>query len=74
MVKNDADILNECGYLKNDILCLCEVCKNILMEQNEKYLDYFEYEEESIIRRFLQIYWNNILLYCLKVLDMKDHW
>ena len=35
LIKNDENILEECGFLKNDITRLCLEFKNILMEQNE---------------------------------------
>ena len=51
-IKNDVDLLTECGYLKNDIHRLCLEFKNKLMEQNEEYLDYIRNEEEAIIEGF----------------------
>ena len=52
-IKKDLDLLNECGFLKNDIIRLNKEFKFDLMEQNEKYLDYIKNEEESIIERIL---------------------
>ena len=37
LIKNDSDLSNDCGFLKNDINCSNLEFKNILMEQNEKY-------------------------------------
>ena len=53
LIKNDADLLNECGYFKNDINSLNKQLKNILMEQNEEYLDHIKTREESIIEKIL---------------------
>ena len=53
LIKNDNDLLTECGFLKDDINRLNKEFKNILIEQNEEYLDYIKNEEESIVERFL---------------------
>ena len=53
LIKNDADFVRECGFLKNDNNRLCLDFKNILLEQNEDYLDYNKNEEEAIIERIL---------------------
>ena len=53
LIINDKDFLKKCGYLKSDIDCLCLEFKNLLIEQNEEYLEYFKNEEESIIERVL---------------------
>ena len=45
LIKNDDDLLNECGYLKNDINRLKLEFKNLLMKKNEEYLIYLEIEE-----------------------------
>ena len=39
LIKNDVDLLNECGFLKDDIRRLCVEYENILKEQNEEKLD-----------------------------------
>ena len=52
LIKNDNDLLNECGFLKNTIYSLNREFKNLLMEQNGEYLEEIKYEEESIIERF----------------------
>ena len=39
-IENDDDLLTECGFLKNDNNLPCLEFKNILMEENEKYLDF----------------------------------
>ena len=43
--KNDVDILEECGFVKNDINRLFKELKNILIEQNEEYLEYIKNED-----------------------------
>ena len=53
LIKSDADLLRECGFLKSDTTPLDNECKSILMEQNEEYLEYIKNEEESIIERTL---------------------
>ena len=53
LIKNDNALLTECGFLKDDINCLNLEFKNILMEQNEEYLDYIKNEAESIIEKIL---------------------
>ena len=53
LIKNDDDLLKECGFLKSDINRLIKECKNILTEQNEEYLDYTKNQEESVVERFL---------------------
>ena len=53
LIKNDIDLLTECGFLKSDINSLCEEFKRILPDQNEEYLSYFKKEEESILERIL---------------------
>ena len=52
--KNDFDLINECGYLTNDIDRLNKEFKTILMEQIEDHLQYNENQEESIIGRILK--------------------
>ena len=53
IIKNDVNILYECGFLKGDINFLYKEFKNILLEMNEDYLDYIKNEEESIIEKIL---------------------
>ena len=53
LIKNDVDLLKECGFSKNDNYSLCLDFENILIKQIEKYLDYNKNEEESIIERIL---------------------
>ena len=53
LIKNDVDLLNECGYFKNVIICLNLEFKNIFLEQNEEYLDYIKNEEKSITEKIL---------------------
>ena len=52
-IKNDVDLLNECGFLNNDINRLSLEGKNILLEQNEEFLYFIENEEESILGKIL---------------------
>ena len=53
LIQNDKNLLNEVGFSKNDINQLNIEFKNILLEQNEEYLDYIRNEEESILEKFL---------------------
>ena len=46
LIKNDVDLLNECGFLKKDNNRPTLECKNSLLEQNEHYLDNNKNEEE----------------------------
>ena len=50
---NDKDFLIEIGFSERDIKKLNLEFKNILMEQNEQYLDYNKNAEESIIEKIL---------------------
>ena len=54
LIKNDEDLLNECGYLKNGNNRLKLEFRIILMEQNEEYLDCIKNEEESIFENILE--------------------
>ena len=54
LIKNDVDVLEECGFLKSDINSLNKEFKDILIEQNEEHLDYIKSEEEIIIEKFLK--------------------
>ena len=51
-VKNDVDLLHDCGFLKVDLNHLIKNFKDILSKQNEKFLDYIKIEE-SIIENIL---------------------
>ena len=53
VVKNDDNLLYECGFLKGDINFLYKEFKNILIEINEDDLDYVKNQEESILEKFL---------------------
>ena len=53
LIQNDKDLLKECGFLKNDVHRLSLEFKNILMEENEEYLDCIKNEEVSIIEKIL---------------------
>ena len=52
LIGNDNDLLTERGHLKDDINRLNKNFENILLEQNEEYLDNIENKEESIIEKF----------------------
>ena len=53
LTENAGDLSRECGYLENDINSLYKKFKNILVEQNEDFLDYIKNEEENVIERNL---------------------
>ena len=53
LIQNDKNLLKEIGFSTNDINLLNLEFKNILIEQNEDYLDYIKNEEESIIEKIL---------------------
>ena len=54
-INNDKDLLKECRFLKKDMNCLTLEFKNILMEENDEYLEYTKNEEKSILERILNI-------------------
>ena len=51
LIKKDNDMLTEFRFLKDDKKYLCKEFKNILLEQNEQYLDYIKNEEKSITEK-----------------------
>ena len=53
LIKNDVDMLYECGFLRGDINFLSKEFKNILLELNEDYLDLIKNQEESVLEKFL---------------------
>ena len=53
LIKNDKDLLEECGFLKSHINRLCLEFRKILIEQNEDYSDHIKNQEEALIERFL---------------------
>ena len=53
LIKNDVNMLYECGFLKGDINCLYKEFKNILLELNEDYLYHIKNEEEAKIEKIL---------------------
>ena len=71
LIKNVADILEDCRYLKNDINRFCLECKIKLLEQNGEYLEDLDNEKESILEKILNKSMEQYLLQCLKILDMK---
>ena len=68
LIIKDTDLLKECGFLRDDINRLNKEFKNILIEQNEEYLDHTKNQEDVVIKKkllsndFLINEWNNILL------------
>ena len=53
LIKNDVNLLCECGFLKGDIHYLYKKFRDILLELNEEYLDYIKNEGESFLENFL---------------------
>ena len=53
LFENHVDLLNECGFMKNNISRLCKEFINILLEQNEEELEYFKKKEESVLEMVL---------------------
>ena len=53
LIKNDVDLLNDCGFLKGDFIRLNKEFKTVLMKQNEEDLDNIKNREESVIERVL---------------------
>ena len=53
LIKNDVNLLHECGFLKGDNNFLYKEFKNILLELNEEHLDHVKNQEESISEKFL---------------------
>ena len=51
LIQNVKNLLKEIGFSKDNINRLNLEFKNILLDQNEQYLDYIRNEEESIIER-----------------------
>ena len=62
LIKNDIDLLNECGFLKNDNNCFYLELKNTLMEEIDEYLHGIKNRDESLIERAPKNKWNNTLL------------
>ena len=64
LIKNDSDLLTECGFSENDINLLNLEFKNLLMEQHEENLDYIKNEEESkidkILKKQTEAYFSNL--------------
>ena len=52
--KNDGNLLNNCGFLKNDKNRLGWEHNIILMEQNEEHWEYINNEEESVFEKVLK--------------------
>ena len=53
LIKNDVDMLYECGFLRGDIYFLYKEFKNTLFELNEDYLNHIKNQEEAIIEKIL---------------------
>ena len=69
LIKNDADLLRECGFLNSDSNILNLEFENIWMEQNEDYLDYIKNEEESNIDIILNKEMGNDLIHFMFRVD-----
>ena len=52
LIQNDKNLLREIGFSEYDINRLNLEFKNILIEENENYLDYVKDQEESILEKF----------------------
>ena len=53
LMKNDAEFLYECDFLKGDINFLYKEFRSILLELIEEYLDHIKNEEQSVIEKIL---------------------
>ena len=53
LIRNDVNLLYECGFLKSDIHYVYKIFKTFLLELNEEYLEYIQNEEESVIEKLL---------------------
>ena len=54
LIKNDVDLITECGFLKFYINCHCSDFTKILLEEREEYLDYIKNQEESILEKIFK--------------------
>ena len=54
LFQDDKNLLREIGFSERDIRSLNLEFKNIVSEQQEKYLEYVKTEEESVIEKFLK--------------------
>ena len=54
VIKNDDDLLTECGFVKSDTERLSLEFKNILSEQSDQYYTYVKNQKESFIEKFLR--------------------
>ena len=52
-IKTDNHLLTKVGFNKNNRNQLSLEFKNILLEQNDEYLDYVKNEEESVVEKIL---------------------
>ena len=61
-IKKDENILQECGFLKSDVIRLCLEFENFLMEQNQEYLEKIKKEEESmmILNKKMEAYFSKL--------------
>ena len=63
LIKNDADFLQECGFLKDDNIRQCLEFKKIIIEEIEENLDYKLKEEDLFFgKKFSVSKLNNNLL------------
>ena len=54
LIQNDKKLLEEIRFSKKDINHLNFQLKNILIEEQENFLDYIKDREESILEKFLK--------------------
>ena len=52
LIRNDKDLLEECGFSKSDDNRLSLEFKKTLIEQNVEYLDHIKNQEKAIIEQF----------------------
>ena len=52
LIQNDDDLLEEYGFVKSNNNRLNKEFKNILLEQNEEYLDYIRNEKQKKMKIF----------------------
>ena len=48
LIKNDNELLSECGFLKDDIDALCDESEKFLIEQNEEDLAYIKDQKNPL--------------------------
>ena len=53
VIRNEVNLLYECGFMKGDIHYLYKNFKIFLLELNEEYLDNIKNQEKSVLEKFL---------------------